>query len=476
MDAKALSTSIWALAGGDPHALERLTFSNTAVQLPSVFPVGALAAATIGAQALAAAEVWRLRGGTPQSIEVDQRRALAMFRSERYIQVDGKPLPDPWSPIAGYYQAGDGRWIQLHTNFDHHRDGVLRVLECEDNRASVAAAIAQWHAAELDARLAQEGMCAALIRSPQEWAATEQAQAVAQLPLFDIERVADAVPEPLGRRTNGAAQSGDLRPLSGVRVLDLSRVIAAPVAGRTLAQHGADVLAVSAAHLPNLPALVVDTGRGKRATQLDLRDPAQRERLRALIRESDIFLHAYRPGALAAHGFSTEELQALRPGLIEVQLCAYSHAGPWSERRGFDSLVQSASGIAWESAQAAGIAQPGGQPGKLPCQALDHATGYLAALVAMAALQRRVREGGGWRARVSLAQTGHWLQSLPRVEGGMQHPELTPEEVAPWMQVIPSSFGMVHAVAPVEVMSATPPRFDLPPAPLNAHAPSWSDI
>jgi crotonobetainyl-CoA:carnitine CoA-transferase CaiB-like acyl-CoA transferase len=479
-----LTSAIWAAADCDPLALEQLRFSNTAAQLPSVFPVGALAAATIGAQALAAAEVWRMRGGGAQTVDIDQRHALAMFRSERYVKADGQALPDPWSPIAGYYQAGDGRWIQLHTNFEHHRDGVLRVLECEDNRASVAAAIAQWNAAELDARLAQEGMCAALIRSPQEWAATEQAQAVAKLPLFDIERVADAPPAVWAPAADTAAPAGGAatragyspRPLSGVRVLDLSRVIAAPVAGRTLAQHGADLLAVSAAHLPNLPALVVDTGRGKRSTQLDLRDPAQHEQLRQLIREADIFLHAYRPGALAARGFSTEELQRLRPGLIEVQLCAYSHAGPWSERRGFDSLVQSASGIAWESALAAGVAQPDGQPGKLPCQALDHATGYLAALVAMVALQRRAQEGGGWRARVSLAQTGHWLQSLPRVEGGMQHPELTPEEMAPWMQSIPSSFGMVHAVAPVEVMSATPARFDRPPAPLDAHAPRWDDI
>ena len=479
-----LVKEIWSAAECDTRALEQLRFSNTGWQLPSLFQVGALAAATIGAQALAAAEIWRMRGGAAQTVEVDQRRALAMFRSERHVRVDGQALPDPWSPIAGYYQAGDGRWIQLHTNFEHHRDGVLRVLECEDNRAAVAAAIAQWNAAELDARLAQQGMCAALIRSPQEWAATEQAQAVAKLPLFDIERVADAPPAAWAPAADAAAPAGGAatqagypaRPLSGVRLLDLSRVIAAPVAGRTLAQHGADVLAVSAAHLPNLPALVVDTGRGKRSTQLDLRDPAQQEQLRQLIREADIFLHAYRPGALAARGFSTEELQKLRPGLIEVQLCAYSHAGPWAERRGFDSLVQSASGIAWESALAAGVAQPDGQPGKLPCQALDHATGYLGALVAMVALQRRAHAGGGWRARVSLAQTGHWLQSLPRVEGGMQHPELTPEEIAPWMQAIPSSFGIVHAVAPVELMSATPPRFELPPAPLNAHPASWNDI
>ena len=470
MQASTLASTLWSAGGGDPAELDQLRFTHTDTQLPSTFAVGAVAAATIGVQALAAASLWRLRGGTAQSVQVNQRHALAMFRSERYVQVNGAALPDPWSPIAGYYQAGDGRWIQLHTNFPHHRDGVLRVLGCEDDRAAVAAAIARWNAAELDARLAQEGMCAALVRSPQEWLATEQARAVAALPLFDIERIADAPPEMPGRAPAGVPA----RPLSGVRVLDLSRVIAAPVAARTLAQHGADVLAVSAAHLPNLPAVVIDTGRGKRATQLDLRDPAQRGQLRALIRGADIFLHAYRPGALAALGCSSEELQALRPGLVEVCLSAYSHAGPWAQRRGFDSLVQSASGIAWESGEAAGVAQPG-QPGKLPCQALDHATGYLAAYVAMAALRRRAGQGGGWRARVSLAQTGRWLQMLPRVPDGLRHPELAREELAQALCKTPSSYGTVRAVAPVEIMSATPPRFDLPPAPLDAHAPQWAE-
>jgi crotonobetainyl-CoA:carnitine CoA-transferase CaiB-like acyl-CoA transferase len=468
MHPSTLTESLWTATGGDPAQLDWLRFTQTETQLPSTFAVGALASATIAVQALAAASLWHLRGGTPQSIEVDQRRAMAMFRSERYVQVDGAALPDPWSPIAGHYQAGDGRWIQLHTNFPHHRDGVLRVLQCADDRSAVATAIGQWNAAELDARLAQDGMCAALVRSPGEWAATEQAKAVATLPLFDIERIADAPPE-----APGAASGVPPRPLSGVRVLDLSRVIAAPVAARTLAQHGADVLAVSAAHLPNLPAVVVDTGRGKRATQLDLRNLAQRAQLRELIRGADIFLHAYRPGALAALGFSSEELQALRPGLIEVCLSAYSHTGPWAQRRGFDSLVQSASGIAWESGLAAGVAQPG-QPGKLPCQALDHATGYLAAYVAMAALRRRAQEGGGWRARVSLAQTGRWLQSLPRVADGLQHPDLSREELAQALESTPSAYGMVRAVAPVETMSATPPRFDLPPAPLDAHRPEWA--
>lgn len=454
---------LWNEAGGDPAALDSIRLHHPEAQLPSVFAVGALAAATVGAQALAAAEIHYRRTGRRQLVEVDTRRALAMFRSERYLLVNGKPPPNPWDSIAGYYEAGDGRWIQLHTNFPHHRDGVLHVLECENTRDAVANAIAQWSTSELDARLAEEGLCAALIRTPQEWQATPQAEAIATLPLFEIVRIGDAPPEPVGRDTATA------RPLGGVRVLDLSRVIAAPVGARTLAQHGADVLAISAAHLPNIEPLVIDTGRGKRSARIDLRVPAERDVLRGLVGDADVFLQAYRPGALASQGFSPEELCALRPGLVYVTLSAYSHAGPWKERRGFDSLVQSATGIAWEEGKAAALSGPG----KLPCQALDHATGYLAAFGAMMALQRRAVEGGSWLVRVSLAQTGRWLQSMERVAGGLHAPDLEKDEIRPWLQTTDSPFGKVTAMAPVERMSETMPAFELPPVPLGTHAPSW---
>jgi crotonobetainyl-CoA:carnitine CoA-transferase CaiB-like acyl-CoA transferase len=466
MNPTILLQSLWNIAGADPQGLASMRFDTSAPSLPSSFHVGPIAAATIGAQALAAAELWHCRTGRRQSVEVEMRRALAMFRSERVLQVDGRPPADPWSPIAGYYQAKDGRWIQLHTNFPHHRDGVLRVLECEEKRDAVAAAIRQWEAASLDARLADEGMCAALIRSPDEWNAHPQAQALAALPLFDIVRIGDAPPQPLDRIRDSNAAA---RPLSGVRVLDLSRVIAAPVAGRTLAQHGADVLAIGAAHLPNILPLVIDTGRGKRSAHLDLREPAQRARLYELVREADVFLQAYRPNALASLGFSPEALAEAKPGIVYVSLSAYGHVGPWAQRRGFDSLVQSATGIAWQEGRAAQL----DGPGKLPCQALDHATGYLAAFGAMIALRRRATEGGSWLVRVSLAQTGRWLQSLGPVVDGLNAPDLGRDEYAPWMHVMESPFGRVTAVAPVERMSETMPHFDSPPMPLGSSDPVW---
>ncbi|WP_144111932.1 CoA transferase [Paraburkholderia sp. BCC1886] len=454
---------LWTLAGCDPTALHALSFSGAEPGLPSVYHVGALASATIGATGLAAAEYHRLRTGRRQSVGVEMRRALASFRSERYLRINDGPPPALRDPIMGFYETRDGGWIQLHTNFPHHLQGVLKVLGASNDHASVVQAIRGWDGATLDQALADAGLCAALIRSPDEWAAHEQAQAIASLPLFEIERIGDAPAEP-PRRDDAS------RPLAGVRVLDLSRIIAGPVAGRALAQHGADVLMINGPHLPNIAPLVIDNSRGKRSAVLDLRDAAQRERLLGLVRDADVFLQAYRPGALAARGLSPEALAQVRPGIVYVSVCAYSHAGPWAQRRGFDSLVQSASGIAWTERRAAGW----DEPKHLPCQALDHATGYLAAFGAMVALARRATEGGSWHVRVSLAQTGRWLQSFGLIEDGWKAPDVGIDDVRDCLGTVQSEFGSVLGVLPAEQMEETPAYFGLPPSRVGAHDASWA--
>ena len=221
---------------------------------------------------------------------------------------------------------------------------------------------------------------------------------MAKLPLFSIEKIGDAPPLKLA-----AAD----RPLAGLRVLDLTRIIAGPVCGRTLAVHGADVLLVTASHLPSIRSLVIDTGRGKLSASIDLREASGRETLTALLRDADIFVQGYRPGAIAGHGFSPQDAARIRPGIIYVSLCAYGQEGPWADRRGFDSLVQNASGLNDEEAYAFGAREPQATPRPLPAQVLDHATGYLLAFAAMAALKRRMAEGGSWHVRLSLAQTGY---------------------------------------------------------------------
>ncbi|CAB3647454.1 CoA transferase [Paraburkholderia rhynchosiae] len=453
---------IWSVARCHPAALRSVSFTGSEPGLPSVFRVGALASATIAATGLAAAEYHRLRTGRGQRVTVDMRRAMASFRSERYLRIDDGPPPALRDPVTGFYETRDGRWIQLHTNFAHHLQGVLKVLGCENDRAAVAAAIRGWDGATLDQTLADAGLCAALIRTPGEWAALDQAKAIAALPLFEIERIGDAPPEP-------PSSNGTNRPLSGVRVLDLSRIIAGPVAGRALAQHGAQVLMINGPHLPNIAPLVIDNGRGKRSAVVDLRDSAGRETLRELTRDADVFLQAYRPGALAARGFGPEDVARIRPGIVYVSVCAYGYEGPWASRRGFDSLVQSASGIALTEQQAAGPREPR----HLPCQALDHATGYLAAFGAMAALTRRATEGGSWHVKVSLAQTGRWLQSFGQIPEGWRAPDVSPDDVRDLLDTVQSEFGRVQAVQPAEQLAHTPAFFALPPSRIGAHDAKW---
>ncbi|WP_175665470.1 CoA transferase [Burkholderia ambifaria] len=455
-------TRLWQLAHGAPDALARAAVTGQDPTLPSTFHVGTLAAATIAAAGLAAAECHRLRTGVAQRVDVSMRDALVAFRSERYLRVDDGPPPELRHPVTGFYDTRDGRWIQLHANFPHHLHGILDVLGCGPQRDDVAAAIRTWDGAALDTALAEAGLCAALIRTPDEWASHDQARALASLPLFEIERIGEAPVEAIGRGEPD-------QPLAGVRVLDLTRIIAGPVAGRTLASHGAQTLLVNGPHLPNIASLVIDNGRGKRSTWIDLREPAGVAALRDLARHADVFLQAYRPGALAARGFSPQALAELRPGIVCVSVSAYGHAGPWSMRRGFDSLVQSASGIAWSEQRAAHA----DGPRHLPCQALDHATGYLAAFGAMIALARRATEGGSWHVRLSLAQTGRWLQSFGVVPDGLHAAEFTPDDVRDRIDRSASPFGTIDAVRPAERLSATPPRFARPPVPLGTDDARW---
>jgi len=458
-DAAVALESLWSLAGGDPTALERATLTGADPILPTDFKIGTAASAVIAAGALAASEIWRLRTGRSQSVAVDLRAAVAAFRSERYLRADSLPDLHRRDPLFGFYEAGDGRWIQIHSNMPHHRDGALKLLGCEGTRESTAAAVAKWKAGDLEDAFAAAGLPTGMVRSRTEWHAHPQGLAVAELPLLEIVKIGESKPEPAGAGP---------RALSGLRVLDLTRVIAGPVCGRTLASYGADVLLVSAKHLPNLPGLVVDTGFGKLSASLDLRQAGDAAELRALARGADVFCQSYRPGALAHLGLGPEELARLRPGIVYVTLSAFSHAGPWRERRGFETIIQSVSGMAHEQ----GIEGGGGRPQHLPAQVVDHGTGYLAAFGAQIALARRAREGGSYLVRVSLAQTGRWVDGLGRVDGRAT-PDLTLEAVQDLLADMDSPFGRLCHVRPAARFSETPALWSRPTVPLGTHAPAW---
>ncbi|MGX4805900.1 CoA transferase [Bradyrhizobium guangdongense] len=452
---------IWTSAGGDLTALERVRLTGEEPQIPSSFRVAVAGQATIAAAGLAAAEIWRLRSGEAQDVSVDMRHAVAECRSERYLRLDDKPPPPAWDAIAGVYKTGDDRFVRCHTNFPHHRDAVCKVLGCAPEREQVQAALKQWKGGDFETAVYAAGGVVALMRSYDEWSALPQAQALAELPLISIEKIGDAPPKPW--------PEGE-RPLAGLRVLDLSRVIAGPVAGRTLAAHGADVLLVSGPDLPAIPWLTIDTGRGKLTTFIELKSETGRAQMRELLKDADVFSQGYRPRALAALGFSPEQAAEINPGIVYVTLSAYGHAGPWAERRGFDSLVQTTTGFNDAEGKAAGI----DSPKELPAQMLDHATGYLMAFGAMMAKARQASEGGSWHVRVSLAQTGRWLWNLGRLDGGLNTPDLPGEAVhAAFMETVSSGFGALKAVRHSAVLSKTPAQWSRPAMPLGSHPPQW---
>ncbi|MEE9255498.1 MAG: CoA transferase [Pseudomonadales bacterium] len=422
-------------------------------QLRTRFRIAEAGAATLAGVGLTVSDLGVKRSGRSQKIRIETSAAAAALRSSGYLRRENTDLPTPWDAISGFYQSGDDRWVQLHCNFPHLRDGTLAVLGCANDREEVQSALRNWKAAELEAVCIDRGLCVSLVREPQEWRAQPHAAAVDTLPLMEIEKIGDSAPESLPEAP---------RPLSGIRVLDLSRVLAGPTCGRTLAEHGATVMRISAPHLPSIESLVMDTGHGKLAAHVDLDTEAGVSQLRELVGRSDVFSQAYRPQTLDARGFSPHELAALRPGIVYVTLSAFGHVGPMSERRGYDTLVQSATGIAAENGDSS-------KPRHLPASALDYITGYLAAAGAMRALALRAEHGGSYLVRVSLCQTAHWLQALGRVDAD-DVPRLDVDHL---MMTSDTPFGRLRHLGPVLELSETPPFWERPTVPLGTHAPRW---
>ena len=433
--------------------------------LPTPFRITETAAASLAAVGLAASDLWALRTGRRQGIAIDTRRATASLRSGTYLKMDGTAVPNGRNEVMGVYPAKNGRWNYLHCNFPNHRAAALSVLGVSENRDAVRKAVAQWDPLELEEAIIAAKGAGGMVRSIDEWARHPQGIAVAGLPLMEIIKIGDSAAEPLPK--------GD-RPLSGIRVLDLTRVIAGPTCARTLAEHGAEVLKITGAHLPSLGRQEYDTGHGKLSAQLDLREAKDVETLRGLVRKADVFSQGYRPGTLGSRGFSPEALAELRPGIVVVSLCAFSHAGPWASRRGFDTVIQTVSGITHRQGEVFPGAQPG--PQFYPVSAIDFLTGYLMAFGAMVALRRRAREGGSWLVRISLAQVGHWLVGrgqVPVSDLKDVQKEFTAAELERWTMTSTTPVGRLQHLAPVLQLSETPPRWDKPTVPLGYHQPVW---
>lgn len=445
--------------GGLPAAAaETAEIKGADPVFPTRYKIVAPGAAVIAATGLAAAHLWKIKTGRQQLVRVEGRMAAAAMRAARYLKINGERPPEDPEKITGFYQLKDGRWMYLHCNFSNLRDVNLKVAGAPPVKAEVEKAVAKWDGLELENAIVEAGGCACMVRSEEEWLKLPQMQTVAKLPLLEITRIGEAPPQPL--------PAGD-RPLANVRVLDLTRVLAGPTCARTLAEHGADVLRVTREDLPDMGTTDFDTGVGKLCTHIDLRDPAGDAKLRELVKTCDVFSQSYRPGTLARRGFAPEALAEMRPGIVYVTLSAWGHEGPWATRRGYDTIVQSANGMAWKPDNE--------RPAFLPVSEQDYVAGYLLAYGAMIALARRATEGGSWFVRCSLAGAGHWI----RGHGLMQPQEFsaakppTAEEVNAWMVVHQSPIGRVANLAPVAQMSETPARWARPAVPRGYNKPEW---
>ena len=447
-----------------------VTVNHPDAVLPSVFRVDTASAAAVAAVTAAVALVIGARGGSAPSVAVDGRAAQISFRSERYLTVDGEAPEDPWAALSGDYRSADG-WVRVHANFDHHGERAAHALGVPPDRDALAAAIARKPAVEVEGAIIAAGGAAGALRSLATWADHPQGLADRAASVLRFERLDDAPARqwPTSSHREPRSGTGDGgAPLHGLRVLDLTRVIAGPVCGRVLSGHGADVLAVTAEHLPQISSLLPDVGLAKRSTFLDLRRKADRSSFDSLLADADVLVESFRPGALGGLGYDPATLASISPGLVVVDLRAYSSGGPFAERRGFDSLVQLVAGIA-DAGQAAAGAD---RPVPLPCQALDHGTGWLAALGALAALVRQRREGGSWRVEASLSATAAWLTAMGRCDGlGIADPGAT--DVSDLLVETPSDFGLVRHVALPGTLGGRPSGWSGPPPLLGSSPPVW---
>jgi hypothetical protein len=454
---RALVDQAWtATAAGEEPAPAALRVTGAPGHLPSRFPVEEAAIACVGAALLAAAGLARRQGARGSDLEVDRAHVAAAVRSEAlFRRGDGAAGPG-FAPLSRFWRTADG-WLRTHANYPWHRAALLQVLGVPENPDAVAAALAERHAHEVEEGLFAAGGVAAAVRSLDAWRQHPQGRALASEPLIARRTLDEARPR--------ERMAADL-PLRGVRVLDLTRVIAGPVCTRFLGALGADVLRIDTPHLPDLPQGTADTLLGKRSALLDLAAPGGLEALHGLLDGADVLVHGYRPDSLDRFGLGFEALAGRHPGLVAVYLDAWGHDGPWSSRRGFDSIVQAASGIA------VGESPDAERPGALPCQLLDHGTGYLAAAAALDGLRRQAELGGTHGRWLSLARTARWLANAPAAPVATVPGAPEPGQPS-WMVGLASAGGPVSAVAPPGAIDGRPLRWPDRLTDYGADPPEW---
>jgi crotonobetainyl-CoA:carnitine CoA-transferase CaiB-like acyl-CoA transferase len=431
------------------------------------FKAGETCAAAIAAIGVGVSDIWQLKTGRRQRAAVDVRHAAAALRSSHHLEradADGRfqPVANPDYQRLQYitrpWPTKDGHFFLPHFSMPHLERRVLEVLDCEATPDAVSAAVARWNALELEAAIDRARACGAMVRSNAEWLNEEHGRILAARPVVEIVKIGHSAPEPM--------PAGE-RPLSGIRVLDLTRVLAGPVAARTLAEHGAEVLMVGAEGVPQMIEHVMDTSHGKRSCYLDLKDPAQAERLKALVRQADVFSQGYRPGALTRLGFAPEQLAALRPGIVYCSISCFGADGPLSHRAGWEQIAQTVAGLCHEN-------NPH-KPRLVPAPICDYTTGYLGAYGVLLALARRAREGGSYHVRVSLCQSAMLIYRQGRVEYSDKNMDVSAEELERYRTVSQTPYGTLKHLKPVLQLSETEPHWSRPSPLLGKDRAEWPD-
>ncbi|MGE0153796.1 MAG: CoA transferase [Reyranellaceae bacterium] len=441
-----------AIRGADP------VFSTT-------FKAGQTCAAAIAAVGVAVSDLWQMKTGRRQLVGVDVRRAAAALRSAHYLQqadAEGRfaalsnPAYEKHQRITRPWPTRDGRWFLPHFALPNLQERVLKVLDCAFEQDAVARAVGRWDALELENAIDEARGCGAMVRSNAEWLAHPHGAMLARKPVVEVIRIGDSDPEKL--------PAGE-RPLAGIRVLDLTRILAGPIAARTLAEHGADVLALTARGLPQTLEHVMDTGHGKRSAYLDLKTAEGRQAALELVRRADVFSQGYRPGAMDRLGFSPAALARIRPGIVYCSISCFGSDGPFSHRAGWEQIGQTVSGICHD-----GHPQ---RPRLVPAPICDYTTGYLGAFGIALALARRAREGGSYHVRVSLCQSAMLVYrqgQIPYPGAGL---ELADVELEAFRMTTETPYGRLRHLAPVLQLSETPPRWSRPTPKLGRDRPEW---
>jgi crotonobetainyl-CoA:carnitine CoA-transferase CaiB-like acyl-CoA transferase len=458
-----------AFSGLEQPPADEVTIAGADPVFSTRFKVGETCAAVLGGVGVAVSDIWEIKTGRRLKVAIDVRHTAAGLRSSAYLQRPGpdgafKPVVnknhEAMRAITQPWPTKDGRWVLPHFGLPNLQARMLKLLECEPDSESVAKAVAKWDALDLEAAIDEARVCGGMVRSYDEWLAHPHGRVLAEKPIVEIIKIGESDPEPLPKGG---------RPLRGICALDLTRILAGPMAARTLAEHGADVLMVTAERLPQIPEHVLDTNHGKRSCFLDLAQREDASRLKVLVKGADVFSQGYRPGMIGKLGFAPEEVAALRPGIIYASINCYGADGPFSHRGGWEQVAQTMTGLCHEGRTAT---RPNG-PALLPAAACDYTTGYLAAYGILLALAKRAQDGGSYHVRVSLCQSGMFIYRQGKVAFPELGLDLSPAELdAVRIESRPKS-GPLRHLGPILKFSEAQPHWTRPTPQLGGDALEW---